>query len=100
MQRTWACPSSCAVSQEVSTGVLLIQSLDIATHTKEKKQNYIENAVNNNTALMAAPIQFDQSLPDSLSGNDTTMPTVSLTHMLDLKLIGVSGDAIAEEESE
>ena len=48
----------------------------------------------NNTALLVAPEQSAQSLPNSLLGKYTTMQTVTVIHRLDLTLVGVFGCAI------
>ena len=65
-------------------------------HQKNTKLTYLVLQSNNNAAPLIASIQSAQNLPYLLSGKDTTMQTLRLSHKLDLRLIGVSGGAIAE----
>ena len=83
-------------TQEVPTCFLfMLTSLDIATDSKEHKAN-LKFHSNNNTALLVTPQQSALSLPNEPSRKDTPMQTIRLTHRLDLRLIDISGGAIAK----
>ena len=72
--------------------------LDIATHSKQHEitRSQFKVALSNNTTLLVDLLQSVQNSPNLLSGKETTMQTLRLTHGLDLRLIGVLGGDIAE----
>ena len=68
---------------------------DIATDINKKHKANVKLHLDN-TALLVAPLQSAQSLPNSLSGKDTAMQTLGLTHRLDPRFLCVLGGWIAE----
>ena len=86
VQRTWVCPSSSALSHKTFPLVCFFITIKYATHIKLHKANLMLHS--NCTALLVAPLQSAQSLPNSFSGKSTTMQF--------LRLAGVLGDSIAD----